>query len=79
MPATERHIVIPYRKNRGNMVPGEVRESSNPESARRLAASMASRYEAVAAYCMQVDTETGDMTSPALIVGHGPIPEMIID
>lgn len=79
MPASEHHIVVPYRKVRGGMVPGEMRQSSNPESARRLATSMASRYEAVAAYSVWVDKETGDMTSPALLIGHGPIPQLTTD
>jgi hypothetical protein len=79
MPAIEQHIVVPYRRTKGQMVPGEARQSRNVEHARRLAASMATRFDAVAAYSIQVDRETGDMASPALIVGHGPFPAMNVD
>lgn len=79
MPAIEQHIVVPYKKVKGAMVPGEARHSRNVESARRLAASMATRFAAVAAYSMQIDTDTGEMMSPALIAGHGEFPNIIVD
>lgn len=79
MPASERHIIIPYRKTKGGMVPGEMRPASNPESARRIATAMAQRFAGVAAYTVQVDTETGDMTDPALIIKHGTVPELVAE
>lgn len=30
---SEKYIVMTYRKNRGNLVPGEMRQASNPANA----------------------------------------------
>lgn len=79
MATSEKHIVIPYRRARAGMVPGEMRQASNPESARRIANAMSDRFEGVAAYSVFVDSETGDMTSPSLIASHGTIPELSTD
>ncbi|CDM58629.1 hypothetical protein LPU83_2978 [Rhizobium favelukesii] len=72
----EKFIVLPYRKNRGNLVPGEMRQASNAISAEKIATSMASRFVGVAAYAVMVDEETGDMSSPRLIVRHGDIADI---
>ena len=79
MSGTEKHIVIPYRQNRGKLVPGEMRAASNAESARRICEAMSSRFPGVAAYTVTVDMETGDMTSPALLSAYGPVPELTVD
>lgn len=72
----EKFIVLPYRKNRGNLVPGEMRQASNAVSAEKIATSMASRFVGVAAYAVMVDEETGDMSSPRLLVKHGEIADI---
>jgi hypothetical protein len=72
----EKFIVLPYRKNRGNLVPGEMRQASNAISAEKIASSMASRFAGVAAYAVMVDEETGDMTSPRLLAKHGEIADL---
>ncbi|MDP9812111.1 hypothetical protein J2W42_004981 [Rhizobium tibeticum] len=72
----EKFIVLPYRKNRGNLVPGEMRQASNAVSAEKIATSMASRFVGVAAYAVMVDEETGDMSSPRLLVRHGDIADI---
>lgn len=74
--AAEKFIVIPYRKNRGNLVPGEMRQASNPISAEKIASAMAERFVGVAAYAVMVDEETGDMTSPRLLARHGEIADL---
>ncbi|MBD8555712.1 hypothetical protein IFT84_14485 [Rhizobium sp. CFBP 8762] len=74
--ADEKYIIIPYKKNRGNLVPGEMRQASNPASAERIAAAMADRFVGVAAYAVQVDSETGDMSSPRILGAHGEIPDL---
>lgn len=79
MTASEKHIVIPYRRIRAGLVPGEMRAASNAESARRIAGAMSDRFVGVAAYTVFVDTETGDMTSPALLIQHGDVPELMAD
>ncbi|KQS91102.1 MULTISPECIES: hypothetical protein [unclassified Rhizobium] len=67
----EKFIVLPYRKVRGNLVPGEMRQASNAVSAEKIAGAMASRFAGVAAYAVEVDEESGDMTSPRLLAQWG--------
>jgi hypothetical protein len=69
--ASEKFIVLQFKKNRGQIVPGEMRQASNAASAEKIAAAMASRVVGVAAYAVMVDDETGDMASPRLISQHG--------
>ncbi|MDK4701303.1 hypothetical protein PH562_03575 [Rhizobium sp. CNPSo 4062] len=38
MSTTKKFIVLPYLKNRGNLVPGEMRQASNEVSAEKIAA-----------------------------------------
>lgn len=76
MSTAEKFIVLPYRKNRGNLVPGEMRQASNAVSAERIAEAMASRFVGVAAYAVMVDDETGDMSSPRLLAKHGEIADL---
>lgn len=71
--ASEKFIILPYKKNRGNLVPGEMRQASNPASAEKIAGAMAARFVGVAAYSVMVDEETGDMSSPRLLVKHGEV------
>jgi hypothetical protein len=72
----EKFIVIPYRKVRGGVGPGEMRQASNAASAEKIAAAMADRFIGVAAYAVEVDEESGDMTSPRLLVQFGEIVEL---
>ncbi|MDR7144268.1 hypothetical protein J2X43_002473 [Rhizobium sp. BE258] len=72
----EKFIILPYRKNRGNLVPGEMRQASNAMSAEKIATSMAARFIGVAAYAVMVDDETGDMSSPRLLIRHGEIADL---
>lgn len=76
MSSAEKFIILPYRKNRGNLVPGEMRQASNAVSAEKIAAAMSDRFVGVAAYAVMVDEETGDMTSPRLLVKHGEISDL---
>ncbi len=75
MPA-EKFIILPYKKNRGNLVPGEMRQASNAASAEKIANAMADRFFGVAAYSVMVDEETGDMTAPRLLARHGDIADL---
>ena len=76
---SQKFIVIPYRSNRGRLTPGEIRQASNAVSAERIATAMSGRHPAVAAYSVMVETETGDMTSPNLIVSFGDVPPLEAD
>jgi len=50
MPA-EKFIVLPYKRNRGNLVSGEMRQASERRKVpRKIAAAMADRFVGVAAY-----------------------------
>lgn len=73
---SQKHIVIPYRRARAGLIAGEMRQASNADSAIRIAAAMAERFVGVAAYSVNVDTETGDMVSPAMIAKHGAVPDL---
>lgn len=72
----EKFIVLPFKKNRGGLTKGEMREASNPASAERIAASMASRFVGVAAYAVMVDEESGDMSEPRLLAQFGEIVDL---
>lgn len=74
--SAEKFIVLPYRMNRGRLVPGEMRQASSVASAEKIAGAMAPRYAGVAAYAVMVDDETGDMSSPRLLARHGDIAEL---
>ena len=76
MSNAEKFIILPYRKNRGNLVPGEMRQASNAVSAEKIASAMSTRFIGVAAYAVMVDEETGDMTSPRLLAKHGEISDL---
>lgn len=71
MALSEKFIVLPFKKNRGNLVPGEMRQASNAVSAEKIATAMSARHIGVAAYSVQVDEESGDMTSPRLLIQFG--------
>ncbi|ANL73008.1 hypothetical protein AMC83_CH03053 [Rhizobium phaseoli] len=71
MSLSEKFIVLPFKKVRGNLAPGEMRQASNPVAAERIAESMAGRFVGVAAYSVMVDMETGDMTSPRVLCRFG--------
>ncbi len=71
MALCEKFIVLPFKKNRGNLVPGEMRQASNAMSAEKIATAMSTRHIGVAAYSVQVDEESGDMTSPRLLIQFG--------
>jgi len=72
----EKFIILPYKRNRGNLVPGEMRQASNAVSAEKIASAMSERFVGVAAYAVMVDDETGDMSSPRLLAKHGEIADL---
>jgi hypothetical protein len=76
MSIAEKFIILPYKKNRGNLVPGEMRQASNAVSAEKIASAMSERFIGVAAYAVMVDDETGDMTAPRLLAKHGEIADL---
>ena len=68
----EKFIVLPFKKVRGGaLAPAEMRQASNAVSAERIATSMAPRFVGVAAFSVDVDMETGDMTNPVVICRFG--------
>jgi len=76
MAQAEKIIVMTFKKNRGGIVPGEMRTASNAVAAEKIAAAMAPRHVGVAAYKVMVDDESGDMASPILIASHGEIADL---
>ncbi|QLF70157.1 hypothetical protein FE840_011745 [Peteryoungia desertarenae] len=71
MSLSEKFIVLPFKKNRGSLVPGEMRQASSAAAAEKIATAMSTRHLGVAANSVQVDEESGDMTSPRLIIRFG--------
>jgi len=68
---SEKFIVLPFKKVRGNLAPGEMRQASNSAAAERIAAAMSPRFIGVAAYSVMVDMESGDMSSPRVLCQFG--------
>lgn len=79
MSESEKIIVVPFKKNRAGVVPGDIRQASSIPSAEKMASSMASRYIGVAAYAITVDEESGSMTNPRILVSHGQIADLMPD
>lgn len=79
MSDAEKLIVVQFKKNRGGIVPGDIRQASTAASAEKIAASMASRHIGVAAYAVIVDEESGSMANPRLLVSHGQIADLMPD
>jgi hypothetical protein len=76
MSRVEKFIVLPFKKVRGNIVPGEMRAASNAGSAEKIARAMAERFVGVAAYSVQVDMESGDMSDPKILWQAGEIADI---
>ncbi|WOC16968.1 hypothetical protein [Pseudochrobactrum sp. MP213Fo] len=77
--ATEKFIIMPYRKARQKLVAAEMRPASSEAGAIKIATSMSERFAGVAAYAVMVDEESGDMNAPRLIVSFGEVPDMSDD
>jgi hypothetical protein len=76
MSKSEKFIVLPFKKVRGNIAPGEMRAASNAASAEKIARAMAERFVGVAAYSVQVDMESGDMSDPKVLWQSGEIADI---
>lgn len=76
MSLCEKFVVMPFKKVRGNIAPGEMRQASNSAAAERLAGAMAARFIGVAAYAVMVDMESGDMSSPRVLCQYGEIADI---
>jgi hypothetical protein len=76
MSRAEKFIVLPFKKVRGNIAPGEMRAASSAASAEKIARAMADRFVGVAAYSVQVDMESGDMSDPKIIWHSGEIADI---
>lgn len=77
MSQAEKIIIVPFRKNRGGIVPGEMRTASSAASAEKIAGAMAARHIGVAAYAVTVDEESGSMANPRMLVSHGEIADLM--
>ncbi|MGF6172097.1 hypothetical protein [Ensifer sp. 4252] len=73
---SEKFIVMPFKRVRGGLAPGEMRAATTAAGAEKVAAAMAPRHVGVAAYAVQVDEESGDMSSPRLLVQFGEIADL---
>lgn len=73
---SEKFIVMPFKRVRGGLAPGEMRAATTAAGAEKVAAAMAPRHIGVAAYAVQVDEESGDMSSPRLLIQFGEIADL---
>lgn len=77
-----RYIVMPFKMTGGKnkrLVAVENREVRNAEAAKRLAGNMSARFVGVAAYQVDIDEETGEMSNGALLASHGEIINILED
>lgn len=74
----QKFIVVPFRLIRGRPIPQvqEVRKAASEQDACRIARAMVDHWDAVAAYEVHVDEETGDMHDPRELVVHGRVPSL---
>ena len=79
MSLSEKFIVVPFKRNRAGLVPGDMRQASNGTSAEKIALAMSGRSIGVGAYSVMVDSETGDMSSPRLLAGFGEVGDLTQD
>lgn len=71
MAQADKFIVVPFTEKRKHLVVAEMRQSSTAEAAKRLAASMSSRFLGVSAYAIKVDTDSGDLIESTLLTQIG--------
>ena len=76
MATAQKFIILQFKKVRGGIAPGEMRQASNAASAEKIATAMAPRHAGVAAYSVMVDEESGDMTEPKIICQFGEIADI---
>jgi hypothetical protein len=76
MSTAEKFIVLPFKRVRGGIAPGEMRQASTAASAEKIATAMSGRHLGVAAYSVQVDMESGDMSSPRILIQFGEIADI---
>lgn len=77
-----RFIVMPFKMSGGKnsrLVSVENREARDAETAVRLAENMSVRFAGVAAYQMDIDEETGEMSNGMLLAHHGKIVNILED
>lgn len=79
MSLAEKFIVVPFTEQRRKLTMGEMRQSSSAPAAERLALAMSSRFAGVVAYAVKVDTESGDMTEPRLLMQFGATIDFMAD
>lgn len=77
--ASEKYIIMPYRKGKRSLIAGEMRPASSEASATRIAEAMSARFAGVIAYAVNVDTETGDMLNPRVLASFGDVPQPVDD
>jgi len=72
-------IVMPFRRPRKALIAAETREARNAAAAERLAGNMSDRFAGVAAYQMDIDENTGEMSNARLLARHGDIIDFLED
>lgn len=76
MPDDKRVIILPFRKQRGRLQPGQPVRAETRESAVRRAKLMAARYAGVAAIEFRYDDLTGETFDIAIVHQAGEVPAL---
>lgn len=70
------HIVQPFERTRGGLMPRMAMQFSTAERAATRADAIAADYAGVVAYSMEVDEVGGDYSDPVVHFSAGEVPEL---
>ncbi len=70
------HIVQPFDRENGGLIPGKVLQFKTAEEAARRASRLADKHAGIVAYSMDVDEEGGDYGTPRVLFQAGDVPEL---
>ena len=67
-------VAVPFsRDDEGNLMPGEAKEATNADRARRLAQAMASTHAGAIAFSRTGDPDQGDFQDAEVIAVYGAV------
>ena len=70
------HIVQPFDRGKGGLIPCKVLQFKTADEAERRAGRLADKHAGIVAYSMDVDEEGGDYGTPRVLFQSGDVPEL---
>jgi hypothetical protein len=70
------HLVQPFDRTRGGLMPRLVLQYKSADEAARRAGLLAEQHAGVIAYSMDVDEDGGDYSAPRVLFEAGEVPEL---